>query len=51
LGYYRKKTVSNGMKRGPRGGILIGNYHFEQYWEDIAEFENWEQFCKVILSM
>lgn len=51
LGYYRKKTVSNGMKRGPRGGILIGNYHFEQYWEDIAEFENWEQFCKVILAM
>lgn len=51
LGYYRKKTVSNGLKRGPHGGILIGNYHFEHYWKDIAEFENWDEFCKMLKSM
>jgi hypothetical protein len=51
LGYYREKTVSNGSKRGPRGGRLIGNYHIEKYWEDIAEFEDWDAFCKMLQSV
>lgn len=43
LGCYRKKTVSH-------GGNTLGNYHFEYYWEDIAEFEDWNAFCENMVS-
>lgn len=49
LGVWRRKTVSHGL--GPNGEIRYGNYHFENGYKDIVTFENWEQFCKVILAM
>lgn len=44
LGYYRQKTISH-------GGNTLGNYHFEHYWENIAEFQDWDAFCKMLKSV
>jgi len=44
LGYHRQKTISH-------GGNTLGNYHFESYWEDIAEFRDWNAFCKMLIAM
>ena len=44
LGYHRQKTISH-------GGNTLGNYHFESYWEDIAEFGDWNAFCKMLKSV
>lgn len=44
LGYYRQKTISH-------GGKTLGNYHFEHYWENIAEFADWDAFCKMLKSV
>jgi len=44
LGYHRQKTISH-------GGNTLGNYHFESYWEDIAEFGDWNAFCKMLIAM
>ena len=43
LGCYREKTVSHGEKK-------LGNYHFESYWENVAEFEDWNAFCENLIS-
>ena len=41
LGVYEQKTVSH-------GGRKLGNYHFEYYWRDLKEFEDWNGVCKVL---
>lgn len=48
LGVWRRKTVSDGAFDGE---MRCGNYHFEDGYEDIVTFENWEQFCKILLAM
>jgi hypothetical protein len=49
LGIRRKKTVSHGL--APNGEIRCGNYHFEDYWDNVASFESWDQLCRVIQAM
>jgi len=48
LGVWCEKTVSDGAFDGE---MRCGNYHFESGYEDIVTFENWEQFCKILLAM
>lgn len=42
LGFFYRKTVSNG------DCTRIGNYHFEEHWKDVAQFDDWNDFCEKI---
>ena len=45
LGFSYRKTVSDG------DCTRIGNYHFEEHWKDIAQFDDWNDFCEKIKSI
>lgn len=45
LGFFYRKTVSDG------DCTRIGNYHFEEHWKDIAQFDDWNEFCEKIKSI
>jgi len=41
LGIQKQKTVSSGRR-------TLGNYHFEYYWANLAEFEDWNDVCQTL---
>lgn len=45
LGIYERKIVAN------PGSRKIGNYHFENHWRNLAEFENWNKACEALKNV
>lgn len=43
LGVMRTKKVAHGKR--------LGNYGHLRYWDNIADFENWDEFCEALVKM